>query len=165
MHLLNGLVQNVFAFVAQMRDREIFEDALARAQVQRFAGVKPVQQSGGKGLCVVGRNDHSGVADDQRRITDIGDNAMTAAGHRFADDIGKAFADRRRTKNIDGVVDGANIGLRLDPVDFALEPKRAGELLQLLQVRLFAVADANESNVGACGGDRRPRLSGTFCDS
>src|SRR5579872_6629074 len=152
-HLLDGLVQNVFAFVAQMRDREIFEDALASAEIQCIAGVEPVQQSCGKSLCVVGRNDDSSVADDQRRIAYVGDDAVTAAGHRFTDDIRESFADRRRAKDIDGIVNGAYIGLRLNPVNLAFESKRAGELLQFLQVRLFAVADANETDVWAFRGD------------
>ncbi len=37
MRLFDSLVQNVFAFVAEVRDREIFQDSLARAQVERFS--------------------------------------------------------------------------------------------------------------------------------
>ena len=70
-----------------------FEDALASAEIQCIAGVEPVQQSCGKSLCVVGRNDDSGVADDERRIAYVGDDAVTAAGHRFTDDIRESFAD------------------------------------------------------------------------
>src|SRR5258708_25506710 len=85
------LQKHILGFIAELSDREIFQDALPCSKVQRLES-ELLQQSRCELLGIVRRYNDPRLTHDQSRIAYVCYHTLPAASHCLSDDVRKPFA-------------------------------------------------------------------------